>query len=82
VKVSEERYYSTKAVRDLIGRLRGTLDPEKFYPPTALRDVLGISRKYLIPFLEYCDRAGITERGASGRRILPQNVMRTTAKDS
>jgi selenocysteine-specific elongation factor len=82
VKVSEERYYSTKAVRDLIGRLRGTLDPEKFYPPTELRDVLGISRKYLIPFLEYCDRAGITERGASGRRILPQNVMRTTAKDS
>jgi hypothetical protein len=32
-----------------------------------LRDVLGISRKFLIPFLEYCDAAGYTVRSGSGR---------------
>lgn len=74
VRVSEERYYSRDAVTDLVARLRGTLDPDRFYPPSELRDVLGISRKYLIPFLEFCDRTGVTERGANGRRLLPQKV--------
>jgi selenocysteine-specific elongation factor len=80
VKVSEERYYSVRAVGDLVARLRGTLDPERFYPPSELREVLGISRKYLIPFLEFCDRTGVTERGAQGRRLLPQKVIINQAK--
>jgi len=37
------------------------------YTPGELRDVIGLSRKYLIPFLEYCDRRGITERRSTGR---------------
>jgi hypothetical protein len=37
------------------------------YSPSELRDVIGLSRKYLIPFLEYCDRRGITERRLAGR---------------
>jgi hypothetical protein len=39
------------------------------YGPSQLRDVLGFSRKYLIPFLEYCDRAGVTERRGDGRAL-------------
>jgi hypothetical protein len=30
--------------------------------------LLGFSRKFLIPFLEFTDRAGHTFRDASGRR--------------
>jgi len=74
VRVSDERYYSKGAVADLIARLRGTLDPKRSYPPSELRDVLGVSRKYLIPFLEFCDRTGVTERSANGRRILPERA--------
>jgi selenocysteine-specific elongation factor len=37
------------------------------YGPAELRDLVGLSRKYLIPFLEYCDRTGITARKATGR---------------
>ena len=40
---------------------------EQGYTPAQLRDVLGLSRKYLIPFLEFCDRKGITERKGDGR---------------
>jgi selenocysteine-specific elongation factor len=35
--------------------------------PTDLREMLGFSRKYLIPFLEYCDKKGYTSRQGNGR---------------
>jgi hypothetical protein len=37
------------------------------YSPAELRELLGLSRKFLIPFLEYCDRVGYTVRGVTGR---------------
>jgi selenocysteine-specific elongation factor len=50
-----------------VARLRSALTPGQVYAPAQLREVLGISRKYLIPFLEFCDRNGITERRDVGR---------------
>jgi hypothetical protein len=41
------------------------------YSPSELREVLGLSRKYLIPFLEFCDRKLVTERRATGRVRVP-----------
>jgi hypothetical protein len=38
------------------------------YGPAELREMLGFSRKFLIPFMEYCDRIGITARDGAGRR--------------
>jgi hypothetical protein len=38
--------------------------------PAHLREALGISRKFLVPFLEYCDRRRITERRGEGRVLL------------
>jgi hypothetical protein len=35
--------------------------------PTELRELLGFSRKFLIPFLEYCDKRGYTVRQGNGR---------------
>jgi selenocysteine-specific elongation factor len=67
VAVEPARFYATEAVDRLVTRLRGGMTEGKEYSPSELRDVLGLSRKYLIPFLEYCDRKRITERRATGR---------------
>ena len=71
VQVETDRYYDRSTLEAMIGRLRTKLVPGQVYVPAQLRDVLGLSRKYLIPFLEFCDRNGITERRGEGR-ILRQ----------
>jgi len=67
VKVSDDRYYAPEAVESLVGKLRLALEPKQLYSPAELREVLGVSRKYLIPFLEFCDASGVTDRTAEGR---------------
>jgi selenocysteine-specific elongation factor len=67
VAVESGRYYATGVVDRLVTRLRGGMTERREYSPSELRDVLGLSRKYLIPFLEYCDRKQITERRTTGR---------------
>lgn len=69
VQVETDRYYDRSALEAMIGRLKNGLVPGKVYVPAQLRDVLGFSRKYLIPFLEFCDRNGITERRGDGRTL-------------
>jgi selenocysteine-specific elongation factor len=67
VHVEEGRYYSTAAIRDLLNRLERGMAGKGPLAPTDLREVLGLSRKFLIPFLEYCDRKGYTSRMGNGR---------------
>jgi selenocysteine-specific elongation factor len=69
VQVEADRYYDRSAVDTLIAKLRAGLAPGRVYAPAQLRDLLGFSRKYLIPFLEFCDRIGVTERRGEGRTI-------------
>jgi selenocysteine-specific elongation factor len=69
VQVETQRYYDRDAVDALLAKLRGELVPGRVYVPAQLRDVLGFSRKYLIPFLEFCDRIGVTERREEGRTL-------------
>jgi selenocysteine-specific elongation factor len=71
VQVETDRYYDRSTLEAMIARLKTNLVPGQVYVPAQLRDVLGFSRKYLIPFLEFCDRNGITERRGEGR-ILRQ----------
>jgi selenocysteine-specific elongation factor len=73
VQVETDRYYDRSTLDAMIARLRAKLVPGQLYVPAQLRDVLGFSRKYLIPFLEFCDRNGITERLGEGR------ILRQTA---
>ena len=68
-RVSDDRYYSLAAITQIKDTLRSRLEPGRTYAPAELREVLGVSRKYLIPLLEFCDRAGVTERTAGGRAI-------------
>jgi selenocysteine-specific elongation factor len=67
VQVAPDRFYEPGALSLMIETLRRGMDEGRSYAPQELRDLLGISRKFLIPFLEYCDRTGITERRADGR---------------
>ena len=66
--VEGDRWYDAGAVERLVGALRAA-PGDGVHAPAELRDLLGLSRKYLIPFLEYCDRVGVTERHPEGRRI-------------
>lgn len=74
VKVSEDRYYSPDAVAQMVGKLRSALEPGRTYSPAELREVLGVSRKYLIPFLEFCDVKGVTSRNAAGRVLAGRDA--------
>lgn len=70
VAVEADRFYASESVRDLVSRLRAGMTKGRSHTPAELRDILGLSRKYLIPFLEYCDRQRITERREAGRVLL------------
>jgi len=67
VQVEDGRYYAPEAVNELLRRLEGGMAGKGELAPTDLRELLGFSRKYLIPFLEYCDRRGYTARQGNGR---------------
>jgi len=67
VAVEVERFYSKTSVAALVNRLREGMTSGREYSPAELRELLGFSRKFLIPFLEYCDRIGLTQRRAGGR---------------
>jgi selenocysteine-specific elongation factor len=66
-QVEPGRYYEATQLKQLLERLRTGMPTGIERSPSELRDVLGISRKFLIPFLEYCDAAGYTIRSGSGR---------------
>jgi len=84
VKVEADRYYDRNALEHMIAQLKGKLVPGQVYVPAQLRDVLGFSRKYLIPFLEFCDRSGVTERRGDGRvlRETPRILLDTSKAHS
>jgi selenocysteine-specific elongation factor len=70
IAVEADRWFERGTLEELTTRLRVSMTPGREYTPAELRDILGFSRKFLIPFLEYCDRHHITERRSSGRVLL------------
>lgn len=75
VMIALDRPFSREAVQELLRRLRSHAKPGSVYAPSELRDALGITRKWLIPFLEWCDRQRISLRRADGRTFgtIPEN---------
>ena len=71
IQTEEGRYYTVANLKLLVDRLRDVLTSNVAATPAEIRDSLGVSRKFLIPFLEYCDRAGYTNRQATGRVWRP-----------
>jgi selenocysteine-specific elongation factor len=69
VPVEPGRFYQKQAVDDAVARMKREMQPGREYGPAELREILGSTRKFLIPFLEYCDKRLITERRTTGRVI-------------
>jgi selenocysteine-specific elongation factor len=68
VAVESNRHYSPESVAELTRRLSTGMGSDADYGPAELREFLGLTRKFLIPFLEYCDREAYTVRNELGRR--------------
>jgi selenocysteine-specific elongation factor len=62
VAVAADRYYSPRALESLLASLRRATSDGVEKTASQVREALGFSRKYLIPFLEYCDRTGVSTR--------------------
>jgi selenocysteine-specific elongation factor len=73
IQVETDRYYDRAHIEEMIAVVERVLSSGGTASPATLREALGLSRKFLIPFLEYCDRIGLTERRGEGRvsRNLP-----------
>ena len=69
VAVEPNRYYTRPTIDILRATMAAGMEKGRDYAPSELRDVLGFTRKFLIPFLEYCDREGYTVRDGLGRRL-------------
>jgi selenocysteine-specific elongation factor len=67
VQVEPDRYFTADQLKLLLNRIRLAMAGEAERSPAELRESLDLSRKFLIPILEYCDRQGLTARGATGR---------------
>lgn len=72
VKVTEEFYFSQKAIAELIGKLKiyASKTTDCLIDVPTFKNLAGISRKYAIPLLEYFDRERITRRAGDKRLIL------------
>ncbi|HQZ82410.1 MAG TPA: selenocysteine-specific translation elongation factor [Pyrinomonadaceae bacterium] len=68
LKISDEFYFSRKAIDSLVEKLREIAGREIDVPK--FKGVAGVSRKYAIPLLEYFDREKITARRKDGSRIV------------
>ena len=69
VKVSEDLYFSRKAIDALITKLREAEPADRVIDVAKFKEISGVSRKYAIPLLEYFDREKITMRTGDKRVI-------------
>ena len=69
VAVAADRYFAAAAVDTLMASLRAILADGAPRTASQIRESLGLTRKYLIPFLEYADRIGVTRRTGDLRTL-------------
>lgn len=79
VQVEPDRYYAREVVDEMVSDLRKGMTPGAEYGPADIKEILESSRKYLIPFLEFCDRQGVTERHPRGRVLSVSTGERSGA---
>jgi len=70
VAVGKDRFYEAGALGRERDRLVALLQELGSASPAAVRDRIGRSRKWLIPFLEWCDAQGITTRRGDERVLV------------
>ncbi len=76
IRISGDFYYCPEVVERMVGRLAAAMVEDREYSPAEVKDAVGTSRKYLIPFLEFCDRTRVTERKGAGRVLRNRQIGR------
>jgi selenocysteine-specific elongation factor len=69
VAVESNRFFSSLALTNFLMIVKEIGAGGPFTPPR-VRERTGLSRKFLIPLLEYADRAGVTRRVGDVRVVL------------
>lgn len=75
VRINQDLAVTSAAARRLVEVVRQVARRSGgFVDPSAVRDATGSSRRFVIPFLEYLDRTGVTRRTGDRRELawLPQ----------
>jgi selenocysteine-specific elongation factor len=73
LKVTEEFYFSKKAIEGLIEKVRAYAETQaenRLIGVPEFKDLAGVSRKFAIPLLEYFDSKKITRRAGDKRLIM------------
>ena len=76
IRISGDLLYCPEVVDRMVGRLAEAMKEDREYSPAEVKDAVGTSRKYLIPFLEFCDRTRVTERKGAGRVLRNRHIGR------
>ena len=76
IRISGDFYYCPEVVERMVERLAAVMAEDREYSPAEVKDAVGTSRKYLIPFLEFCDRTRVTERKGTGRVLRNRQIRR------
>lgn len=69
LRVEEGIYYSEIFLKSLVEDFKSQFSGKRF-AAADVREAFGSSRKYVIPFLEYCDSIGVTMRQGDERIVL------------
>lgn len=69
VRIAAELYFAATAVATVRERLEDRLRSDGEITAAAFRDLISASRKYVIPLLDWFDRAGVTVRAGDVRRL-------------
>lgn len=80
VEVGRELYLHAECEHVLRQRVRDLVAEHGAMSVGQLRESLGSSRKYVVPFLEYLDRVGVTRRDGDARRLV-ENANVESAQD-
>ncbi len=69
IKIAEGLFIHTQTYEKLIDLLTNYLQKNGIITVAEFRELAQTSRKYAVPFLEYCDSQGITVREENSRRL-------------
>ncbi len=70
IKISNDIVLHSSIVENTINFLKGYLENHGEITVSEFRQLVNTSRKYAVPFLEYCDEIGLTKRYGDVRKLV------------
>lgn len=69
IKIEDDLFIHTQAFKAIVSSLTDYLEKNDIITVAEFRELAETSRKYAVPFLEYCDGQGLTVREGNHRRL-------------